>query len=169
MRMTGDYASAMVTVLPIVMLIGAVEAKAWSQRLDTHLQRNADAAWERVQGGTGHSAPDSRLIRLYLGGRRPRDVVVAYGMVVAWFSIGLLHLLAEVRLMLWLASDTQSADPGLANFVFKVATCGFAVALGSSVGRLLLPSPDVRATWEQLSSHQARHNGAVDSENADAV
>ncbi|MGW6159917.1 hypothetical protein ACWFRM_43580 [Streptomyces sp. NPDC055144] len=142
-KMTGDYAGAMVTVIPIVMLLCAVEAKAVYERWD----KRADEVMARVVEAQA-GGPD-QLLRWFV--RNPSHwwpfLMVHMG-TAWWWGLGLMHLVSEVGLIFWLATKEQPDAGWLAGLTAVTAVLGMATV--TIVGLLAVM---VRTT--------KRHNEAV--------
>ncbi|MET9760160.1 hypothetical protein ABZ016_14060 [Streptomyces sp. NPDC006372] len=148
-KMTGEFAGAMVTVIPIVMLLGAVEAKTMTDRVRGDLERTAASLLESARSAQSRQqlglAAMAEFRRGYLWSTW-RASLASF----IWLAVGLAHLIAEMRLIHWFATDTQSDDPDLARFVFLVSFSGFAITLLSVMIRLCSSSPSLRASRSEL-------------------
>ncbi|MFF2475094.1 hypothetical protein [Streptomyces sp. NPDC058066] len=102
-KMTEEFAGAMVTVIPVILLVAAVEFITTIRQVEQWL----DAAVEDP------AAPP----------RSPHITNVLLSLV--WCGIAVAHIAAEVDLIKWLASVKRPADPGMARFVTEVAVIGF--------------------------------------------
>jgi hypothetical protein len=113
--MTDDFASAMVTVLPVILLVATVQfnelgkrAREVTHQLTTEALRDG---WNEVR--FVQQVERSPLIR------RLR------GLQAWWWAMLTIHVLAEVYLIGWLADDGRPAQPGFAVLVAMTACLGF--------------------------------------------
>lgn len=106
-KMTEAFASAMVTVIPIILLLGAVELSSRLKRGHEHM--------DDVEAGRSQRV-DYKLIR---GGS-------------LWGALAAAHCYAEISLIEWLATGERQESPHLASFIAVTAALGFvAVVLGA--------------------------------------
>ncbi|MZD16801.1 MULTISPECIES: hypothetical protein [Streptomyces] len=119
-KMSSDFASAMVTVIPIVLLIAAIEfstaARSGRDRKMVHLRQVAEAL--------SRSEPEPAAIS-----RSEKAVSnIAY---MFWYLVFGTHIAAETMLVKWLAEVHHHDRPWLATFVVWVTSFGFvAVVVG---------------------------------------
>ncbi len=97
-RMTDDYASTMVTVIPVILVVATVEFQAlWNRE-------------PRPSAGGG------------VTGRLAWDTVL----LVMWNGLIVSHAAVEVKLIMWLATTERPESPDLAWAVAFVAWLGLA-------------------------------------------
>ncbi|WEH16559.1 hypothetical protein [Streptomyces sp. VNUA24] len=96
--MTDDYASTMVTVIPVILVVATVEFQAlW----------NREPRPPAGEGATGRVAWDTVLL-------------------VMWNGLIVSHAVVEVKLIMWLATTERPESPELAWAVAFVAWLGLA-------------------------------------------
>lgn len=103
--MTDDFASAMVTVIPIVLLVGTAEVTALVR---TPITR--DPVLESTTAG-----------RAWLWLKRMGKKVIS----LAWLVLIAQHLMVEGDLISWLATAEHTNDPQLAKRTVLVSVIGF--------------------------------------------
>lgn len=123
LKMSGDFAGAMVTVIPLVMLMCAAEAKAlyayWDSKAD-NLATEANAA--RAAAGSDPLWAQRWMLR------NPEKLLPWIKTVmgtVYWFGMAAAHFLSEAGLILWLASARPPGIEHLAELVTVTAIWGF--------------------------------------------
>ncbi|GAA1275520.1 hypothetical protein ACFQ0Q_32345 [Streptomyces aureus] len=115
-KMTESFAGAMVTVIPIIMLVAGVEAA-----------KAAKAATRSIEQMVQHALAQTAA------GERRAPVISPWQWVllVAWAAVGLAHVFAETLLITWLGKTERPTAPGQALFITLVAVVGFfSVAMG---------------------------------------
>ncbi|MFE4664384.1 hypothetical protein ACFRI7_12560 [Streptomyces sp. NPDC056716] len=118
-KMTVEFASAMVTVIPIIMLVAAVEFNSFHRTLEDSHNEVLHSMSEKIQAaGEGREIPADR--------HRPRRT---YWTVWAWLALWASQTGAEVQLIRWLAGDARQPDPLTAQIVANIAILGFAAVL----------------------------------------
>ncbi|MET7275635.1 hypothetical protein ABZS59_31310 [Streptomyces flaveolus] len=100
--MTEDYASAMVTVIPVIMVVATVEFQALAQR-------------------SAQDLPDGRDPSLSVRVKPLWNSLL----LTFWAALIFSHTYVELSLIEWLASDERAPDPGLAERVRLVGGLGF--------------------------------------------
>lgn len=115
LKMTDGFASAMVTVLPVILLVATVQYNELGKRA---AEANRQLTAEALQDGWDEArfvqlVEDSRLIRRLKG------------MQAWWWTMLFLHAITEVYLIFWLADDARPGHPAFAMFVATVACLGF--------------------------------------------
>ncbi|MEU2264905.1 hypothetical protein ABZ568_00325 [Streptomyces olindensis] len=105
--MTDDFASTMVTVIPIVLVVGTAEVATFTRTAIAEL-RNPD--------GTGRNnvsvlSAVKALVKLCLA--------------AAWTALVYLHADVEVDLIAWLATPERTNNQDLASRVVRVSETGF--------------------------------------------
>ncbi|NEC72934.1 hypothetical protein [Streptomyces rochei] len=113
-EMTEEYASAMVTVLPVIMLVALVEFNNANAAYRNTQLEYTQALLQAVRNGEIEPIPPSKW------SRRAREAAYMY-----WYAIVGLHIYAESLLIQWLASTERGPDPGTAEFVRAVGAWGF--------------------------------------------
>ncbi|MGW5449951.1 hypothetical protein [Streptomyces asiaticus] len=113
-RMTEEFASAMVTVIPIVLVAASLEMTALTKNSRDNGRRRREAVLAAIRSGTPEPAGVSRR-------RKAASVLVLSG----WYWSVILHVVAEVLLIRWLADSKRAADPQTAQFVQAVGIFGF--------------------------------------------
>ncbi|MGA5146299.1 hypothetical protein ACPCSF_14800 [Streptomyces griseoincarnatus] len=129
MQMSEPFAGAMVTVIPIIMLVAGVEYTKHTKRHTAELDR------ELSERRAGVADPVSAF--------NPRKVLTVIA-VIGWGTLAGTHIVAEGLLILWLASVEQEPQPGLALFISVTAYFGFA-------GTIAAP-----AAWYAIEGYQKR-------------
>ncbi|WP_327668006.1 MULTISPECIES: hypothetical protein [unclassified Streptomyces] len=131
-KMTEEFASAMVTVIPIIGLVATVEVSSHFSRYLEMLERGEGDMYSRR---------------------------ATTGAVKGWVLIGAAHVVAEWMLVEWLVSTDRPESPKMAMFIAITGCVGFAWALVfpmmSMVDRLLLAQAKVRAR-RQAAVREAR-------------
>ncbi len=114
MRMTEEFASAMVTVIPIVLVAASLEMTALTKNSRDNGRRCREAVLAAIRSGTPEPAGVSRR-------RKAASVIVLSG----WYWSVILHVVAEVLRIRWLADSKRAAAPQTAQFVQAVGIFGF--------------------------------------------
>ncbi|WP_437004428.1 hypothetical protein [Streptomyces sp. enrichment culture] len=116
-KMTESFAGAMVTVIPIIMLIAGTEYKKYAQKQIAALDRQLQDAGA-LASGADESETDTS----------PGEVgpMLKSG---AWAVLAMTHVLAEVKLIVWLASSEQEPEPGWATYIAYTGIFGFAITV----------------------------------------
>ncbi|MBV1940843.1 hypothetical protein KUF83_30375 [Streptomyces sp. BV286] len=130
--MTEEYAGTMSTVIPVIMLAGAVEVAVLNQKWQqgSHLL---------LRAFTGEGPEITRDERESMRGM--------FMLGIVWIGLCVASFVAETGLILWLVGDERSPSPILALFTawvsilgFSVVTLGgFALAIRRLVMTLLTP------------------------------
>ncbi len=143
-EMTEEFASAMVTVIPIILLLGWAEATKLSNVFVATKGPTVDhevrTALARITNN-GTESPDHEDPPR----RRPvrqipfaRFLEVCFGL--AWGVLAVLHVWAEVSLIRWLATTERLPSPDLAKQVTQIAGVGFVMLLiGAFAPVFLIP------------------------------
>ncbi|MFI7352021.1 hypothetical protein ACIBSR_37920 [Streptomyces sp. NPDC049936] len=97
-KMTDDYASTMVTVIPVILVVATVEFQALVKREPRPSAR---------EGLTGRLAWDTALL-------------------VMWSGVIVSHAFVELKLIMWLATTERPESPQLAWAVAFIAWLGLA-------------------------------------------
>ncbi|QUC63005.1 hypothetical protein IOD14_43125 [Streptomyces sp. A2-16] len=132
--MTGEFASAMVTVIPVVLLVATVEFNEIEKRADETEQRAIEAA--RGEGLSDRQAMQSVSASPLLRGLRNLQTV--------WYAALTLHIFAEAYLIFWLADDARPADVFFAWFVSVTGCSGFVMLLAAVVAAKKIKNRKVR-------------------------
>lgn len=142
-EMSEEFASAMVTVIPIILLLGWAEATKLSNVFVAAkapaVDREVRAALVRI-ANDGTESPDR--------GDSPQEPVrqvpfarsleVVLGLT--WGVLAVLHVWAEVSLIRWLATTERPPSPDLAERVTEIAGAGFVMLLiGAFAPVFLIP------------------------------
>ncbi|MFG2291474.1 hypothetical protein ACGFOU_36015 [Streptomyces sp. NPDC048595] len=126
-KMTEEFASAMVTVIPIILVASALEISAIAKTSRDNGRRRREATLAAIRAGSPEPPAPSALAR------RAGKVIF-----LGWYVSGLIHILAEMSLIRWLAGTERAANPAMAQMVFSVATAGFAWVLGAGIFTLFV-------------------------------
>ncbi|MFI0964168.1 hypothetical protein ACH4S8_22555 [Streptomyces sp. NPDC021080] len=142
--MNEEYASAMVTVIPVVLLVASVEFSQIFTRLSAEWRRPIQEALEAAREG--------RSQRLHHNKSRSRALYFLY---FFWILVALSHILAEMSLINWLASSERKPYTGLAEFVSLTANIGFfSILIGAFVERVMAFGDEKRRRQEMLDEIQ---------------
>ncbi|MFH8500657.1 hypothetical protein [Streptomyces coeruleorubidus] len=132
--MTDDFASTMVTVIPIVLIVGTAEVNAI-----VRTPVEVDPVREETLAG-----------RVWLRLKLLVKVVVS----IFWLGLIFLHAAVEAELIFWLASAERADDPQLAWEVAAASQMGFWFVTMTTVILVLirLPNDDVfdLLLWETV-------------------
>ncbi|MFI1727589.1 hypothetical protein [Streptomyces sp. NPDC020489] len=139
--MSNEFASAMVTVIPLVMLMCAAEAKVvyayWDSKADD-VVASVDFPPQNPMGIYNWA---------YRNFRKLLPWVTSLSGALYWLLMAAAHLLAEAGLILWLASARPPGVEYLDELVVWTAIWGFAHAtvLGTLIVFLRIPLRLMRA------------------------
>ncbi|MFE2011305.1 hypothetical protein [Streptomyces sp. NPDC059491] len=140
----------MITVIPVIILLGGTEVSALlnrqrqnQERLEGLIVAAQERCLTRIQAGQNPTAWDLRIIRREI--RQPRGL--SRTMALQWAMACLLAFFVEAALIFWLGSAEKSASPVLAGFVGISALHGFYLVLWG-VFALILDGPKFRKTLE---------------------
>lgn len=104
--MTDDFASTMVTVIPIVLIVGTAEVASLSR-----------GPWE-----VSFLEPnDTMIVRAFFAVR----LMAKAGLIAWWSALVTAHVSVEVDLIMWLAHPDHPDTAALAERVVLVSTRGF--------------------------------------------
>ncbi|AJF70427.1 hypothetical protein SVTN_40320 (plasmid) [Streptomyces vietnamensis] len=137
-EMSEAYASAMVTVIPVILLVAAIETSRFSSVIDEVRLQRANKVLEEAREGRVLS-PDlpKAVVRWHLAS------YCIFGLL--WIS----HLWAEMNLIFWLSYTEKDPDPALAVYVKWTAITGFwLVMFGAAAQRQV-------AAWSQREEREA--------------
>ncbi|MFE2046305.1 hypothetical protein ACFXAZ_36365 [Streptomyces sp. NPDC059477] len=139
-KMTEEFASAMVTVIPIIMLVAAVEFNSFHRTLEDAHNEVLHSMSEKIQAAReGREVPAGR--------HRTRRT---YWTVWAWLALWASHTGAEVQLIRWLAGDARQPDPLTAQVVANIAILGFAAILLVPLIQQVLDTRSRRLRFEAM-------------------
>ncbi|NEY36492.1 hypothetical protein GTU99_30830, partial [Streptomyces sp. PRKS01-65] len=135
-KMTEEFASAMVTVIPIILLLGGAEMlKLTKLYVEARFPEVNREVWEvldlrPVHPETGEPA-EIPLPRRESDGTAELSPWGAFEIAFAglWGLVAVAHVYMEVRLIQWLATAGRPAAPVLAERVTWVAGAGFVMLL----------------------------------------
>ncbi|MFF6880972.1 hypothetical protein ACFY9S_37560 [Streptomyces sp. NPDC012474] len=146
-KMSTEFASAMVTVIPLVMLMCAAEARVVYAYWDSKADAVVAATRGAVEAGAGPANP----LRFYAWVFRNYRVMLpwvhsVFG-VMYWLLMAAAHFTAEAGLILWLASARPPGVEYLDDVVVVTAIWGFghATVLGTLIVFLRVPLRLMRA------------------------
>ncbi|MEK0100257.1 hypothetical protein ACFC18_44100 [Streptomyces sp. NPDC056121] len=149
-KMTEEFASAMVTVIPVVLLVATVEYHELSRRVS---EETKSRVAEAVEAGTD----GPQVVRDVLNSPLIKGLK---NVQAAWYGVLTLHVLAEMYLIFWLADDKRPGDPPFALYVASIGCLGFLMVVAGVVSMTLLKSRETRrrlhALHVQLVRDQAR-------------
>ncbi|MGW1089647.1 hypothetical protein ACWD4L_25820 [Streptomyces sp. NPDC002596] len=145
-KMTEEFASAMVTVIPIILLLGWAEVQKLSTtyvaKKAPSLDREIRAAMYRILSQEAGSQADADTSSGQEAENRkpPGQAKIFEGLfAVVWGVLAVLHVLAELYLVRWLATTERAPSPGMARNVTLIAGAGFVMLLvGAFVPPLML-------------------------------
>ncbi|MFI0135569.1 hypothetical protein [Streptomyces luteogriseus] len=137
--MTDDFASAMVTVLPVILLVATVQFNELGKRAE---ETNRRLTTEALQDGWNEARYVQQVERSPLIRRLK-------GLQAWWWTVLTLHVMAEVYLVFWLADDGRPAQPAFAMLVATVACLGF-VTIAMEIALMTLA-----ATGEEIRRQAA--------------
>jgi hypothetical protein len=113
--MTDGFASAMVTVLPVILLVATVQYNELGKRA---AEANRQLTAEALREGWD----EARFVQLVEHSPLIRRLK---GLQAWWWTVLFLHVMAEVYLIFWLADDARPGHPAFAMLVAGVACLGF--------------------------------------------
>ncbi|MGW6747607.1 hypothetical protein [Streptomyces sp. NPDC055006] len=162
-KMTGDFAGAMVTVIPVIMLMAVAEANKYAKSVLRAVNAMLDYLTDEAV-------------------EEPPKPISAWHwpLTLAWLTLGMLHVVAEVKLIVWLAKTEHPAAPNQALFITIVASLGFLVvvmgpffAMSVGVLRKLIPAMNmyyrmIKHPEEYLRSASTPADEASDPDNQTA-
>ncbi|MGV9693777.1 hypothetical protein ACWDUX_32295 [Streptomyces sp. NPDC003444] len=142
--MTEDFAGAMVTVIPIILLLGSAEflkfSTAFVERLTPVVDREGVEA-ARALLGQEPVAPSPRPLL-------PPPIERTASMLnaslrrtlnIGWIILAAFHVYAEIRLIQWLATTERPEAPAMAKYITEIAAFGFVMlVVGALLPTLLL-------------------------------
>ncbi|MEC7051326.1 hypothetical protein RFN57_03245 [Streptomyces violaceochromogenes] len=151
-KMSAEFASAMVTVIPLVMLMCAAEAKVVYAYWDNKAEAVVAAAIKAFEAGEVPEDPVKFLVWIYSDHRGVLPWVTSMLGVTYWLFMAAAHFLAEAGLILWLASARPPGVEYLDDLVVWTAIWGFghATVLGTLIVFFRVPLRLVRAAREQV-------------------
>ncbi|WP_326710471.1 hypothetical protein OG758_15035 [Streptomyces sp. NBC_01474] len=130
--MTEEFAGAMVTVIPIILLLAGVE---WHNRV----KDDVDKAKQRLEKlRRGESAPYER------------PPMWRYFLDVVWVALVVSHGIAEAYLITWLAGTERPAAPGWADFIATTGGAGFLLVILLGLGPAVARFGRLRDEADQL-------------------
>ncbi|MBB3081684.1 hypothetical protein FHS41_008242 [Streptomyces violarus] len=141
--MTDDFASTMVTVIPIVLIVGTAELQALMRMPElsdpSHIATPVRRAWLSVK------------------------VILKLILSLGWAALIFLHARVEVRLIFWLAAKDRKNDPALARDVVLTSVAGFLFVV--SITTLLVAGRSLATGLLLISAsrEQAEPEAAADS------
>ncbi len=119
-KMTESFAGAMVTVIPIIMLIAGAEYKNYAKKLIADLDRQLQAVgMDDVSDPVPESETDDS----------PPGRVTLRFKSAGWATLAMTHVLAEAKLIQWLASSHQEPEPGWATYIALTGILGFGITV----------------------------------------
>lgn len=135
-KMTEEFASAMVTVIPIILLLGGAEmlklTKVYVEARFPEVNREVwDALGRHLIRAEGGEPAEIPLPRREADGKPELSSWGAFEILFAgiWGLVAVAHVYMEVRLIQWLATAERPAAPVLAERVTWVAGAGFVMLL----------------------------------------
>jgi hypothetical protein len=145
-KMTEEFASAMVTVIPIILLLGWAEVQKLSTtyvaKKAPSLDREIRAVMYQILSQEAGSQPDADASPGQEAENRtpPEQAKIFEGLfAIAWGALAILHVVAELYLVRWLATTERAPSPGMARNVTLVAGAGFVMLLvGAFIPPLML-------------------------------
>lgn len=120
-KMTESFAGAMVTVIPIILLVAVVEVQQRG-RLTVETLTKLRLAQETSEPGAGTAA--------LLEARMRKPPMWA---PFLWGTLSAAHVVAEAMLIFWLAGSERSPGTWQAPFVAYTAAVGFVVVILTAV------------------------------------
>ncbi|MEU5239745.1 hypothetical protein ACH4UR_25175 [Streptomyces lydicus] len=111
MEMTDGFASAMVTVIPVIMLAASVGMNNGIKLLTKHIERDI----QRVEAGERVADDWESIARSC--------------MALVWILLTAVNVYAEYRLIFWLAANDRPKSPALTQFVAYTGAVGFAIVV----------------------------------------
>ncbi|MFE5966210.1 hypothetical protein [Streptomyces sp. NPDC056463] len=137
--MSPEFAGAMVTVIPIIILLASAEIGALlnrrqqnQERIDGLVRAARERCVARIQAG---QAPDVRDLEISRGAF-PYDRESSRVTIFYWIVSGVLALVAEWLLIYWLAAEERPKSGALTYFIAVAALNGFYMVL-MGVGTLV--------------------------------
>ncbi|MEU4466314.1 hypothetical protein AB0G20_21935 [Streptomyces sp. NPDC024017] len=160
--MSTEFASAMVTVIPLVMLMCAAESRVVYAYWDSKADAVVAAAREDVEAGAGPADPLRFYGWVFWVFRNYRAMLPwvhsVFG-VTYWLLMAAAHFIAEVGLILWLASARPPGVEFLDDVVVVTAIWGFghATVLGTLIVFLRVPLRLMRALEDGVPASAPTH------------
>ncbi|WP_217165645.1 DUF4499 domain-containing protein [Streptomyces sp. AC512_CC834] len=147
--MNAEFASALVTVIPIILLVASVEINNVTKSRQARLLRELEFQLEDAEAAilAGQPVSDGKP-------RKSRTETIAY---VFWGVLMVTHVVAEMILILWLASAKRPEVPFLAEYVLDTALFGF---ISVFTGGLLSHDLTRREYLDQLEEIKRRRTRA---------
>ncbi|MEU8488676.1 hypothetical protein [Streptomyces sp. NPDC048641] len=149
-KMTGDFAGAMVTVIPIILLLGGAEMLKLSKMYveaaaPKHQQATAEILaavypGAEVEGPSSTPSPHTSDDAAQPGEQLWASFEILFALV--WGLVAVAHVYMEVKLIQWLATTERPAAPILAERVTGTATLGFVMLLVSAFGPIFMIALD---------------------------
>ncbi|MGC0208382.1 hypothetical protein [Streptomyces levis] len=146
-KMSNEFASAMVTVIPLVMLMCAAEAKVvyayWDSKADAVVAATMDAPLGDPLKVYGWALRNIRALLPW---------ITSFAGSAYWLLMAAAHFLSEAGLILWLASARPPSVEYLDELVVWTAIWGFAHAtvLGTLIVFLRIPLRLARAMEDEF-------------------
>ncbi|MFF7771773.1 hypothetical protein ACFZC7_35415 [Streptomyces massasporeus] len=132
-KMTDDFATTMVTVIPVILLVGTAEVVALART-------KWDTSWDDPTSGTPAR-------RLFLWCKQLAKAVLH----VIWGSVVLAQTKVEVDLIKWLALPDRSDDPTLAREVVDASRIGFYFIAGIALFLIFVRLLNSERVWQWAS------------------
>lgn len=142
MKMSGDYATTVAAVAPVLWLVGAVEHHQVAKRLVSRWQE----ATEQIERDVAELGGESTGVRT--GGRvahswkRLRESALLAGLALLWGTVSACLLLTTIMALRWLAAGDTDPQPIVAAF------CFYSIAIG---GLVISLTPILLATLRALT------------------
>lgn len=132
MVMSPEYAGAMVTVIPVIILLGGAEIGALlnrrqqnRERIDGLIHAAQERCLGRIQAGQTPDAQDLQISR----GAFPYDGESSRLTITYWIGSCAAAFLAESMLIFWLATEEKPKSNTVASVIAIAALNGFAMVL----------------------------------------
>jgi hypothetical protein len=143
-KMTEEFASAMVTVIPVILLLAALEYSSLRKADDQAEEKEVEELSERLRAArNGIDPPLSDAPRM-----RPPNWWLSF----FWYVLAATHVAAEMLLIDWLAQGAREPEPLTAQFIVWVARFGF---FGVLLHPVVRHSYAVRARRRRLEAMRA--------------
>ncbi|MEU5298600.1 hypothetical protein [Streptomyces umbrinus] len=133
LTMTEAFASAVVAVAPVLILIGVVEISLSGRRFQASYSEYADLVERRVALIPSNDADDAEsarreIDRLYANAPRIRNPLGTLAVFAVWLGVAMCQYEAFSRAMKWLGTPDAGPNAGDARFCFLALSFGLSWA-----------------------------------------
>ncbi|MFD4527841.1 hypothetical protein ACFWP7_28705 [Streptomyces sp. NPDC058470] len=161
LTMTEAFASAVVAVAPVVLLIGVVEISLSGRKFLASYSEHADLVERRVALIPSNNADDAERARseideLYTRAPRIRSPLGTLAVFAGWLIGAMCQYEAFQRALSWLGTPDAGPSPGDARFCFLALSFGLSWVT-------LLPLLQVMASHLRISNRTRRAQRQLDA------